>query len=773
MVVLIGFSVAFWAGLFWFFHDLPSPLKLKSGELLSISTQIFDRNGKLLYEIFADENRSPVRLQDLPWYVPAATVAIEDQRFYEHHGLDFYGIARAALRNMFGSGNLQGGSTLTQQLVKVTLLTRERTLERKAKEAVLTLAVEFLFDKDEILEMYLNSVPYGGTSWGIEAAAQTFFDKPAKDLTLAEATFLTGLPQSPSRYSPFGNTPELGRERQKEVLRRLREEGKISSEEERAAAQEDLAFARKNFTITAPHFVFYVRDQLIEEYGQNVVERGGLRVTTTLDLDVQNLAQATVSAEVADLERMRVSNGSALVMKPNTGEILAMVGSRDYFNATAEGKINMTTRPRQPGSTLKPLGMAAAFSQRRANPATMLLDIPTCFEQIGSSPYCPKNYDGSYRGPLLPRQALANSYNIPAVKIGALLGLEGYINALTSLGIGGWRDLNQYGPSVALGASETSMLDLATAFGTMANSGVYVPPVAIRKIETYDGEVLFELDDAARAAVFSELQKQGNTEPADQAPIISFDSTRRPRRALEPQVTWLVSEYLSDNQARSAAFGTNSSLFIRNQKVAAKTGTTNDLRDNWTVGYTPQLVVATWVGNNNNQAMNQRLVSGVTGAAPIWNGIMKELIQQTPPNWPEKPVALKQASFCKRSGLLPNPATPADRACEMATEWFWEGTEPKDMENVWRGTWVAGQTGLPPKADDPIDQLKFEEHVILNDPFTRDYCQTCTRATIPSEDATQPPKPIEEKYFVTAERLFILESGYQQWEEEAPPPAGE
>lgn len=773
LVVTFLALVSIFVLLVLFIKDLPSPTKLRSAENLSVSTQILDRNGTLLYEIFSDENRTPIQLDELPEYVPQATIAVEDQNFYRHFGLDFFGIARAFYKNLTQGGSPEGGSTITQQLVKVSLLTREKTLERKIKEAVLTLATEVLYSKKDILEMYLNHVPYGGTAWGIEAAANTYFDKSAKDLTLAEASYLAGLPQSPTRYSPFGNTPQLGFDRQREVLRRMVEEGYITQEEADSAEEQELAFAEKRFDIQAPHFVFYVRDLLIEEYGQATVERGGLRVTTTLDLGLQQVAQASLSAEIDDLDRYRVGNGAALVTKPHTGEILAMVGSHDYFDATDEGQINMTVRPRQPGSSMKPLNLATALQTRRFNMGTMLLDIPTCFQVVGQEEYCPRNYDNSYRGPVLPRAALANSYNVPAVKTGAVNGTSEIIERTRAMGLLSLStDEKNYGLSLPLGAGEVKMTELATAYGVLANQGVKVPLISILKVETYTGEVLREVNLDERLQAFESQQFLAPTGPAEERRELEAkvsDDRDDIYRVLDREPAYLVSDIISDNQARIPAFGASSNLQIRGQKVAAKTGTTNDLRDNWTVGFSADYLVATWVGNTDNSAMNPYLVSGITGAAPIWNDIMSYLVQEDPSpeeEWQPEPESITEVAICQRSGALPNPAVPADKQCSTVTEKFWEGTEPQDVENVVNGTWIAEQTGLPPGPNDPTDKLKFEEHVLLTDPFTRDYCLDCQRQTIEVINAEGQPeqKPVEERYIVPAERLFQATSGYFGWE---------
>lgn len=777
--MLAGITALFFS--IFFLRDLPSPNKLGANEDLSVSTQILDRNGELLYEIFADENRTPIQLASLPPYVAQATISIEDKNFYHHFGLDFVGIVRALINNARG-GDLQGGSTITQQLVKVSLLSQERTWERKAKEAVLTLTTEALYSKEDILEMYLNYVPYGGTAWGIEAAAQTFFDKSAKDLTLAEAAYLAGLPQSPSRYSPFGNSPELGVQRQKEVLRRMVEDGFITTEQETEAAEQPLQFAENQFTIKAPHFVFYIRDQLVETYGQALVERGGLRVHTTLDYNLQSVVQASVSAEIDTLQRLRVGNGAAVVTRPGTGEILAMVGSRDYFNATAEGKINMAVRPRQPGSSIKPLDLAVALQLRKITLGTMVLDIPTCFEMIGQAPYCPRNYDGSFHGPILQREALANSYNIPAVKIMALNTPTEFINVAKSMGLVTLGDPKNYGLSLGLGAGEVRMIDMATAFGVLANQGVKVPLTGVTKIEDYTGKTLYETDAQDRIA---EKDKQLFLAPksdATERPQPEFKVSTDPSdiyRVLEPEVSWLVNSVLRDNNARASAFGTRSQLYIPGHDVAAKTGTTNDLRDNWTIGFTPDYLTAVWVGNSNYTEMSS-VVSGVTGAAPIWNDIMRYLLNEyqggVTSQWPDKPETVVQVPICAQyGGLIQDGCTPTN-------EFFWKGTEPQDPVSLRHNTWIVGQTNLPAREGDPTDQLRLEEHLLLTDPFTRDYCVDCTRIPLPTFDDQGQPitdeagnpvmAPLPERYTVSAERLFEVAQG-GGWgvpEAELPPP---
>ncbi|HKY73969.1 MAG TPA: transglycosylase domain-containing protein [Patescibacteria group bacterium] len=693
------------------FRDVPSPTKLKNMQAYALSTKILDRNGELLYEIYTDENRTPVKLSDLPPYVSQASIAIEDQNFYRHFGFDLTGIIRA-LKNTVFSQKLQGGSTITQQLVKTALLTRERTLTRKIREALLTVFVEIMYSKNDILEMYLNHIPYGGTSWGVEAASQTYFGKHAKDLSLAEAALLAGLPQSPTRYSPFGTNPDLAKARQREVLRRMVEDKYISAEQEKQAEQELLKYAPPKININAPHFVFYVKDLLEEKYGEALVERGGLRVYTTLDLKLQNDAQASLSAEINKLTRYRVGNGAAMVTKPDTGEILAMIGSRNFFDATHDGQVNVTLRERQPGSSIKPLNVVTGFQLKKITPATMLLDIPTCFFVAGQKQYCPKNYDGGYHGPVQTRFFLGNSYNIPQVKLLAANTLESFIATASAMGITSWKDSSNYGLSLTLGGGEVRMYDMAVAFGTLANEGVRVPLQPILRVEDVKGTILEQFDPEQTKKTLAEMTK-------DQ----TLTQLSELRRVLNREPAYLVSHILLDNSARAGAFGTGSKLVIPNQVVSVKTGTTNDLRDNWTIGYTPEYLTAVWVGNNDNTTMNQSLVSGITGAAPIWNSIMSRTLKGKKAVWPEKPQDIVSREICVLSGLLPNPESP----CQTRNEFFWKGTEPKDLDPPTRDTWIVPTKGVPPIEGDSLDGLTAERHLLLSDPFTKDYCVDCTR----------------------------------------------
>lgn len=721
------------------FADLPSPSKLQSGDF-PVSTQLFDRHGTLLYEIYADAYRTPVKLDEIPLAVKQATIAVEDANFYKHHGFSLYGITRA-IKNTLFHDKLQGGSTITQQLVKTALLTPERTLERKLREAVLTIATEVLYTKEEILEMYLNHIPYGGTAYGIEAAAQRFFGKHAKELSLAEASLLAGLPQAPSRYSPFTQV-DRAKARQHEVLRRMVAEQFITEAEADSAFEIALAYIPPSTNIQAPHFVFYVKELLEQQYGLRQVEQGGLRVTTTLDLPLQEYAQASVSAELDTLGAYKVSNGAALILKPDTGEILSMVGSKDYFDTNNDGQVNITTRLRQPGSSIKPINYVTALQTKQLTPASMLLDVPTCFKVASLKPYCPKNYDGGFHGPVSFRQALANSYNIPAVKILALNGLESMIATASAMGIDSFTDPSRYGLSLTLGGGEVTMIDMAEAFATLANQGVQIPATAILEVKDYHGQVLTSYDAAATKQALQD-QFFNENDPDYNRLGKTFHHLKR---ALEREPAYLIGHILSDNQARVNAFGANSKLRINNKTVSVKTGTTNDLRDNWTIGYTPQFVVATWVGNNDNSRMS-RVVSGVTGAAPIWNDLMSHLLEkiEDAETIPPRPEGVVEKPVCRLTGSAPTDG------CEVRSELFWDQALPEAGLAVRKNIWIDKNTGQPaffgsnvgtstPKEGVPLDNLELQEHLVVSDPFTQEFCLDCQNP-LTGEDPTKPPKP--------------------------------
>jgi penicillin-binding protein 1C len=685
------------------FKDLPSPASLGKYNI-PLATKIYDRNGKLLFDIFVSQNRTAVPLSEIPLYLRRATISIEDKTFYQHQGVNpIGGMLRGLLASLTGKG-IQGGSTITQQLVKSALLNPERTVTRKIKELILATWVELLYPKDKILELYLNQVPYGGTAWGVESAAEGYFGKSVKDLDLAQTALLAGLPQAPTLYSPFGAHPEYAKTRQKEVLQRMVEDHYITKAQADKAAAEQLVY--KNETgLKAGHFVMYVKQQLVDEFGEALVERGGLKVTTTLDLDLQEYAEATVASEIAQLKTYRVSNGAALITKPATGEILAMIGSVDYF-ATPSGSYNVVTALRQPGSSIKPINYAIGIENHIVTPSTMFLDVPTCFGVINQANYCPQNYDGKFHGPIQLRMALGNSFNIPAVKMLKLNSVETMVASASAFGLTTLKDPSKYGLSLTLGGGEVHMTDMATAFGVFANAGIRKDLVSILKVIDKNGKVLEEHKDPNLTKdIPSQLLLQGP-------------------RVITPETAFLISHILLDNNARQMEFGPNSELVVPNHAVSVKTGTTNDLRDNWTIGFTPQYLVAVWVGNNDNSPMNPYLVSGITGAAPIWNKLMIKVLKGKPDLWPKQPDGIVGARICSLSGLLPpNDSTEGDPGCPIRFEYFIKGTVPTAREQLKQQVLIDKSTG---DLADPgkTDNVEMQEHQELFDGLSK-WCLDC------------------------------------------------
>lgn len=590
---------------FYVLRDLP-PITLLTDSPPSLTTNIYDRHGTLLYQIYKDENRSLIQLSDLPPYLIQATLAAEDKNFYSHPGIDVFGITRAAVANLSCSlkldscrTTLQGGSTITQQLIKNTLLSPERTVRRKLKELVLSFQAEATYSKDEILALYFNQVGYGGTAYGIEQASRTYFGKSARDLSLAESALLAGLPIAPTTLSPFGTNPHLSKIRQQQVLENMVKGGFISENDKVTALNTPLAFNPQGVNIQAPHFVMYVKNLLVQLYGEDEVARGGLSVTTTLDLSLQDKLQQAINTELEKLARLNVGNGAGIILAPGSGEILAMVGSRDFFDTTHDGQVNVTLQPRQPGSAIKPITYALALS-RGLNPSSPVDDTPVCFTMRGQPDYCPQNYDGRFHGRVTVRTALASSYNIPAIKLLNTYGIDNMIALARQLGISTWDDPSRFGLSLTLGGGEVTMLDLASVYSVFANGGIKVSPTALTSVKDATGHSL---------------------------PL----PTPTPTPILDPGISYQINSILSDPLARAPAFGTRSVLNVA-PGVAVKTGTTNNLRDNWTFGYTPNLLVATWVGNNDNTPMSH-VASGVTGASPIWARVMKDLL----PDFPASP----------------------------------------------------------------------------------------------------------------------------------------
>lgn len=712
---LIGVAALSFACISYFMFsivkDLPSPSKLISYDIPQ-TTKIYDRNGALLYEIFTDQNRTLVKLDRIPETLRRATIAIEDKDFYKHQGINPVGGMLRAAKETLLRKKLQGGSTITQQLVKTALLSNERTVIRKLKEIVLAFWTERLYNKDQILEMYFNQVPYGGTFWGIEAASLNYFGKDVKDLTLAQSALLAGLPAAPSIYSPYGTHPELAFDRQKSVLDRMQEDGVISAEEKQKALEEKIVFKPPRTDIKAPHFVMYVKEKLAEKYGEKMVAQGGLKVTTSLDLPLQEFTQDAVASEIGRLKNLSVGNGAALVVRPPTGEILAMVGSKDYF-ASDSGNFNVTTSLRQPGSSIKPLNYAIGIETRKVTAATMFLDTPTCFAVEGQKNYCPVNYDGKFHGPQQLRFALGNSYNIPAVKMMALNGVDHFIASASALGISSFKDPSQYGLSLTLGGGEVTMLDMAKSFGVLANTGVKKELVSILKVEDRNGKILEEYTDQN---FFRETDK-----PLNYPSSILINGPR----VLSGETSFIISHILLDNNARKDMFGSSSMLVIPNKAVSVKTGTTDDKRDNWTIGYTPNFLTVVWVGNNDNSPMNPALTSGVTGAAPIWNTIMKRVLRNQSDLWPKQPEGIIGAQVCNLTGLMPpnQDKNASDKGCGTRYEYFIKDTLPAQRESLKQN--IAVDSGTK-KAAPPTqkENIEYQEHQVASDMFGL-YCLDC------------------------------------------------
>lgn len=640
-------------------RDLPQPDRVRRVD--NLSTVIYDRNGEVLYDIFSDQNRVPVSLSDIPSNLKNATLAIEDKDFYKHQGIDLRGMLRGFVRTITFQG-LAGGSTLTQQLVKNALLTSERSLPRKIKEFILTVQIERKYKKDEILQMYLNEAPYGGTAWGVEIASQTYFGKHVKELDLVESAILAGLPQLPSYYSPFSSTPTAYIGRTTDVLRRMREDGYITKQQEEEALKKlkNVEFKKDSSSFKAAHFVMYVKKQLEDRFGEKMVEQGGLRVTTTLDLKLQEKVEEILLTEIDKLKGLKVSNGAVIVIDPKNGEIKALSGSKDFFSDDTEfqGKFDVATQGlRQPGSALKPITYAVAFN-KGYTPSTLIMDVETHFPGgLDNKDYIPKNYDGKYRGAVQLRYALANSINIPAVKLTAWVGIKDILRQSYDMGIKSLEptndNINRLGLSITLGGGEVTLLDLTSAYGVFATGGMRFEPISILKVTDVHNKTLYE---------------QKGT---------------KGRKVLDEGIAFLISHILSDNEARKDVFGTNSFLVIPGKTVSVKTGTTDDKRDNWAVGYTARGVVGVWVGNNDNSEMDPKLASGVTGAAPIWNKVMKEVLKDITNDPLSEPSSIVSKEIDAYGGGLPKDGSP------KRNEYFLKGTEPTSVSPIYRKVKVS------------------------------------------------------------------------------------
>ncbi|HEM61315.1 MAG TPA: PBP1A family penicillin-binding protein, partial [Chloroflexi bacterium] len=731
------------AGVYAYYaQQLPPPEMIEEQTAQSFkTTKIYDRTGtKLLFEVFDPRwgSRTVVPLEQIPDHLEHATIAIEDQDFYTNPGINIRGIIRAAYVDVTGQG-FQGGSSITTLLVKNVIIPPEeraqRDISRKIKEAILAVEITRRYGKEQILEWYLNTVFYGNMAYGVEAAAQNYFGKHVQDLSLAECAMLAVLPNAPATHSPLTN-PEEARIRQHLVLDAMYREGYITYEEIVAAKLEELHYAPVRYDIEAPHFVMYVRQLLEERYGSDLLYQGGLKVYTTIDLDLQHTAEEIAGNHIAELqaEDRNASNAAVVSLKPATGEILAMVGSIDYFERDIDGQVNVALADRQPGSSFKMFTYTEALRQGYT-PATMVMDVRTTFPDPDySNPYTPENYDRKFNGPLRLRQALARSINVAAVKVMSWVGVRNVIDLAHQMGIS---TLNRdyYGLSLTLGGGEVKLLDMTYAFSVLANGGYMagqpiaedklrpghreLDPVAILRVEDANGDVLEEY----------------------RSPEL--------RQILDPQVSYVITHMLSDNVARTPAFGSRSMLYLGPERpVAAKTGTTTDFRDSWTIGFTPQICTGVWVGNSNNEEMEH--VQGSVGAAPIWHEVMLAALEGEPVMPFVEPPGLEWAVVDATSGLLPTQYSPS-----TIREVFLPGTVPTEHDNIHQPFRICRASGKLATVYCPLDEVVEQvfdiyppeaadwvrENSVPQPP--RDYCDAHGPSPVTGDVAISKPKPYD------------------------------
>ncbi|HEX9389122.1 MAG TPA: penicillin-binding protein 1C [Anaerolineales bacterium] len=678
-VLLIGL-VLFAGWMLHIFWGLPSINSLPE-KVMTPSVRITDRNGRLLYEILPEigGRHTVLSVENIPQCLKDATIAVEDKKFYHNPGVDLTGIVRALWINLRGGETLAGGSTITQQVARNLLMSQderiERTLRRKLREALLAWEMTQKLSKDEILALYLNQINYGGMAYGVEAASQTYFGKPASELLLPECALIAGLPQAPGIYNPFTN-PDLAKQRQVIVLGLMEKQGYISHHERVEAEITPMSYNPSPYPIEAPHFIWIIKDQIDKMMSEGILSsHQSLIVRTTLDLNTQHLAEETLKRHIEDFKRQEdvsnhnVNNAALVVLDPQNGEILALVGSADYFDQSIDGALDMATSPRQTGSAFKPFIYALALDPTRPHtwtPATSILDVSTTFITHDGAPYTPVNYDSHEHGPVSVREALGSSLNIAAVKTLQEVGIENTVDLAHRLGITSLTDAGQYDLSLALGGGQISLLELSTAYAALANKGYSTGNTSILDIHDADGNLLYTKE------------------------------TTPPLQIFDPSVAWLISDILSDDSARSIGFGPNSTLKL-NRSAAVKTGTTTNFHDNWTIGYTPDLLVGVWVGNSGYEAMHN--VTGLTGAAPIWHEVMRGLLQDHPDQPFERPDGLTQIDVCDLSGRLPTSA------CQHThREWFINGTEPTQTDSYFQQIWVDTLTNSLANDLTPIER---------------------------------------------------------------------
>jgi 1A family penicillin-binding protein len=679
-IVLVAIAAS--AGLYWLLGDLPGPESIAT-RLSPPSVRLVDRSGRLLYDILPEQGgrHASVPLASIPLALQQATIATEDSAFYSNPGVDVRGILRALWINVRGGETLAGGSTITQQAARNLLLSEEeraeRSLRRKLRESFLAWRLSRRYSKSEILTLYLNQTYYGGMAYGVEAAAQTYFGKPASELDLAESALIAGLPQAPGLYNPYTD-PQAAEKRRGVVLDLMVAQGYISPEDANLARRERIVLVEEPYPILAPHFVMMVRGQLDSLFPpEELASHPSLVVRTTLDLDWQAAAERAIARQLEALKHSpdgfghQVSGAALVALDPLTGGIQALVGSPDFFDEGKGGAINMAVSPRQPGSALKPLVYAAAMDRSVPDPwtaATLLLDVSTAFTTHDEKTYTPKNYDGLEHGPVLLREALASSLNIPAVLALDHVGLEPLFRFATRLGITTLDNPVQYDLSLALGGGAVRLLELTEAYAAFANGGYRIQPYSILEITDLEGEMLYQ---------------------ASPPQLV---------RVMDAKTAWLITDILSDDSARRIGFGTNSILNI-GRPAAVKTGTTTNFHDNWTVGYTPDLVVGVWTGNTDYTPMRE--VSGLTGAAPIWHVFMRSVLEGTPRQPFVQPPGIVQVEVCALSGLLPGAACPYRRI-----EWFAAGTEPVQPDTLYQQVEIDQATGRLAEAGTPPERRR-------------------------------------------------------------------
>jgi len=649
---------------------LPNPTQLSIQKQLE-STKVLDRNGVVLSDIFGEKRRADIPLADMPDYLKQATIAAEDGDFYIHSGFDIKGLIRGIILKPLSGQRAQGGSTITQQLVKNCFLSPQRSIGRKIKELILAIEIERVYTKDKILEMYLNEIPYGGRSYGVESASQIYFGNSAYELTVSQAAVLAALPRSPTYYSPYGQHSDELLARKDWVLKRMFEEGYMTDRQMQEAKDEEIEFKPRKDSIRAPHFVMYVKEILADRYGEKMLEEGGLTIVTTLDWELQQKAEQVISERAEyNQEHYNAGNAALVTINPNTGEILAMVGSKDYFDLEADGNVNVAICERQPGSAIKPIIYATTF-KKNYGPATMLLDTKTDF----GNGYTPNNYDGNFRGPISVREAIQGSINVPAVKALAYGGVNETINLAHDMGITTLNEPERYGLSLVLGGGEVKLLDLTSAYGVFATGGNKALLLSVLRVEDAKGRILEE------------------------------NSLKPPKRVVDPEIAYLINNILSDDAARAPFFGAGGPLTLPGRTVAAKTGTTDLYRDGWTIGYTPNLVTGVWVGNNWGDAMKNG--AGLSVAAPIWHQYMKSILAGKPNNSFTVPSGIRTVTVDSLSGKLPSDATP-----ETKTEIFSSWGIPQETDDVHRKVKVVTM------APDRLPPSNFPENLTEERIFT-------------------------------------------------------